>query len=68
MARKVKSKKVKKVRNGYFKQVRSEMKQVVFPKKKEIFKYTCATIIIVAMMIGFFELVNLALSVVKGLF
>ncbi len=60
-----KEKKVKKP--GYFKQVRSEMKQVVFPSKKEVFKYTCATIIIVLLMIGFFELVSFVLSIVKGM-
>ena len=44
------------------------MKNVTFPKKKEIVKYTCATIGIVALMIAFFEIINLALSIVKGLF
>ncbi len=70
---KVKEKKNKKVKKekkakktGYFKQVRSEMKQVVFPNKKEVFKYTIATIVIVLLMIGFFELVSFVLSVIKG--
>ncbi len=67
MAKKTKKqKKEKKV--GYFKQVKMEMKNVVFPKKKEIAKYTFATILIVAIMIGFFTVINLALSVVKGMF
>ncbi len=63
---KKKSKKNKVVKDNYFKQVRLEMKQVVFPKKKEVLKYTCATIVIVLLMIGFFELVNLVLSIIKG--
>ena len=63
-----KAKKAKKAKQpGYFKQVKSEMKQVVFPDKKEIFKYTCATIIIVLLMIGFFELVSFVLSIIKGM-
>lgn len=66
--KKTKEKKAKKVKKpGYFKQVRSEMKQVVFPNKKEVLKYTIATIIIVALMIGFFELVSFVLSVIKGM-
>ena len=73
MKKEVKEKKNKKVKKekkvkkpGYFKQVRSEMKQVVFPNKKEVFKYTIATIVIVLLMIGFFELVSFVLSVIKG--
>ncbi len=63
-----KAKKAKKIKkDGYFKQVRSEMKQVVFPNKKEVVKYTCATIIIVILMIAFFELVSFVLSVIKGM-
>ena len=61
-----KQKKEKKI--GYFKQVKQEMKNVVFPKKKEIAKYTFATIFIVALLIGFFTIINLGLSVVKGMF
>ena len=73
MKKEVKEKKKKKVKKEkkvkkpeYFKQVRSEMKQVVFPNKKEVFKYTIATIVIVLLMIGFFELVSFVLSVIKG--
>ena len=63
-----KEKKEKKTKEpGYFKQVRREMKQVVFPNKKEVFKYTVATIVIVLLMIGFFELVSFVLSVIKGM-
>ena len=68
--KKVKNKKTKKEKKikkpGYFKQVRSEMKQVVFPGRKEVVKYTIATIVIVLLMIGFFELVSFVLSVIKG--
>lgn len=67
-AKEKKVKKKKERKPSYFKQVREEMKQVKFPNKKEIAKYTCATILIVALMIGFFELLSLALSAVKGMF
>ncbi len=65
MAKKKKEKKIKKP--GYLKQVKMEMKQVVFPTRKETIKYTFATILIVILMIGFFELVSLGLSIIKGL-
>lgn len=67
-SKKEKTTKKKEKKPGYLKQVRQEMKMVTFPKKKEIIKYTFATICIVALMIGFFELLSLALSVVKGMF
>ncbi len=69
MAKKEKKEKKKKNKKpSYFKQVIKEMQLVVFPNKKEVIKYTGATIFIVALMIGFFELLNLALSLVKGMF
>ncbi len=69
MAKKEKKlKKKKDKKEGYFKQVRKEMKQVVFPNKKTILKYTLATIIMVALMILFFEAISLILSWIKGMF
>lgn len=69
MSKKAKTEKKQKIKKeSYFKQVRKEMKKVVFPTKKEIVKYTFATILIVALLVGFFELLNLGLSLVKGMF
>ncbi len=65
-AKKVKEKKEKKP--GYFKEVKMELKKVTFPSFKEIMKYTFATIVFCGFLVGFFILLNLLLSVVKGMF
>ncbi len=59
-----KTKKVKKP--SYLKEVKAEMKKVTFPSFKEVCKYTFATILIVAFLIGFFLLLTALLSWVKG--
>lgn len=70
-----KKKNVKKAKNtktkakqGYLKNVKSEMSKVVWPKKDEIAKYTIATIGFIIIVVGFFLLLNLLLSVIKGVF
>ena len=72
MEKKVQSKKTKntktKAKKSYLKAVRSEMSKVVWPKKEELIKYTIATIVFVIILVGFFLLLNLGLSVVKGVF
>lgn len=69
MAKKEK-KKVKKEKKdkkpSYFKEVKAEMKKVTFPTGKEVFKYTVATILIVALLVVFFLLLSALLSWVKG--
>lgn len=57
-----------KVKQGYLKGVKSEMSKVVWPKKDEIAKYTIATIGFIIIVVGFFLLLNLLLSVIKGVF
>ena len=47
-------------------EVKAEMKKVTFPSFKEVCKYTFATILIVAFLIGFFLLLTALLSWVKG--
>lgn len=63
-------KKVKKEKKNkkpsYFKEVKAEMKKVTFPTGKEVFKYTVATILIVALLVVFFLLLSALLSWVKG--
>ena len=70
MEKNVKSKKSKntKTKKSYLKAVRSEMSKVVWPKKEELIKYTIATVVFVVILVGFFLLLNLGLSVVKGVF
>ena len=40
----------KKEKEGYFKSVRKELKQVTWPSKKEMLKYSVATIVFVLIM------------------
>ena len=69
MAKKEKKKVKKEKKNkkpSYFKEVKAEMKKVTFPTGKEVFKYTVATILIVALLVVFFLLLSALLSWVKG--
>ena len=53
---------------GFFRGVRKEMKKVVWPKAGEVAKNTLAVVIFCLLLIGFFTLVVLLVSFVKGLF
>ena len=48
--------------------LKKELKQVKWPTAKEVLKYTIATIIFIALFVLFFELLNLLMAFVKGLF
>ena len=65
---KKKEKEVKKTSESYITGVRKEMKQVKWPTFKEVIKYTAATIIFIAVFVLFFQLINLIMAYVKGLF
>jgi preprotein translocase SecE subunit len=65
---KKKEKEVKKTSESYITGVRKEMKQVKWPTFKEVIKYTVATIIFIAVFVLFFQLINLIMAYVKGLF
>lgn len=58
--------KVKK--ENYFKGVIKEMKLVKWPTPKEALKYTIATLALCVIICGFFLLLNLLLSIIKGWF
>ena len=64
---KIKSaKKTKKVKKpSYLKEVKNEMKNVSFPSAKQVIKYTLATILIVAFLVGFFLLLSAFMSWLK---
>ena len=67
----VKEKKVKEVKekkDGFFKQTGEEMKKVSWPTRKDVLKYTLATIVFCLIVVGFFSLLNLGLSFIKGMF
>lgn len=61
-----KDKKEKKV--GFFASVKDEMKKVSWPSFKDVLKYSIATLAFCVIVAGFFILLNLLLSGVKGLF
>ena len=61
-----KKKEIKKPQEGYFKQVRKEMKLVKWPSAKDVLKYTISTIVFCAILCGIFMLLNLIMSIIKG--
>ena len=64
-----KEKKIKKEKKETFlKGVRKEMKKVHLASVKETVKYSLTTLFLVLFMIGFFELINLLASFIKGMF
>lgn len=65
---KAKNTKTKKKKQSFFKGVKTELSKVVWPKKNEVLKYTIATIVFIVILIVFFLLLNLVLSVIKGMF
>jgi preprotein translocase subunit SecE len=64
--KKVKEKKIKK--DGLFKKIRLEMKKVTWPSRKEVLKYSVATIIFCVIIMIFFQALDFVLSVIKGVF
>ena len=73
MAKKNELKKTKKVKKtekvkkeNFFKGVRSELSKVKWPSKKEVFKYTIATLVFIIVLVIFFVLLDLLMSVIKG--
>ncbi len=65
-SKKVEKKKVKVKKESFFVGVRKELSLVAWPSKKNVSKYTISTVIFILFVTGFFILLNLLLSVVKG--
>jgi len=64
-------KKVKTTKNkkeGFLKGIKKELKKVSWPSKKDVIKYSVATLVFCIIIMIFFQLLNLGLSVVKGVF
>lgn len=55
-------------KEGYFKSLNKELEKVVWPKGSEVLKSTVAVIVICLILVGFFELTQLLVAFVKGLF
>lgn len=65
---KAKKKKNSKKKEGLFKGIRLELKKVTWPSKKEVLKYSMATLVFCIVVMAFFQILDLGLSVVKGVF
>jgi len=55
-------------KEGFFKGIKKELKVVNWPSAKEIIKYTIATIVFCIVLVAFFEVLNIIMAYVKGLF
>lgn len=66
--KKKKVKTTKKKKESIFTGVKREMKKVTWPSKKDIIKYSVATLVFCIVVMIFFQLLNLGLSVIKGVF
>jgi len=66
VVKKESKKKIKK--ESFFKGIKKELKMVKWPTLKEIFKYTVATIVLCVIFVAFFEILNVVMAFVKGLF
>lgn len=53
---------------GLFKGIRSELKKVTWPSKKDVFKYSVATLVFCIVVVIFFQALNFLLSIIKGVF
>ena len=53
-------------KESYFEGVKNELTKVKWPSKKEVFKYTMATIIFVILLVLFFILMSLIMSFIRG--
>lgn len=57
---------MKKVRN-FFSEVKKELTKVKWPNKKDMVKYSAATIVFVIFFAGFFYAIELLMALVKTL-
>lgn len=71
MAKEEKTKKVKttkQTKESFASNVKQELKKVTWPSAKDIIKYTLATLVFCLLLAGFFSLLSLILSIIKGVF
>ena len=63
-----KDKKEKVVKESFAAGVKSELSKVKWPIKHEVIKYTIATLVFIVVLVLFFVLLSLLMSVIKGAF
>lgn len=61
-------KKTKKSNEKFMVSLKKELKLIKWPTVKEIVKYTLATVLFCVVFVAFFELLNIMMAFVKGLF
>ena len=66
--KKTKKTKTQTKKKGFLAQVKDEMKKVSWPTFKDVMKYSIATLVFCLIVFGFFQLLNLGLSFIKGMF
>ena len=54
-------------KDNLFKQIKKEMQKVHFPNKKDMVKYSIATIVFVLFFSGYFYLIEIAMAFIKSL-
>ena len=64
---KKKDAKKKEKKDSLFKQIKKEMSKVHFPTKKDMIKYSIATIVFVIFFAGYFYLIELVMAFIKSL-
>ena len=62
-----KENKKKEKKESLFKQIKKEMSKVHFPSKKDMVKYSIATIVFVIFFAGYFYLIELVMAFIKSL-
>ena len=68
VSKKVKTKEAKKSKKeGLFTQIKKEMQKVHFPTRKDMVKYSIATIFFVVFFAGYFYLIELVMALIKSL-
>ena len=64
-----KEKKEKKTpKESFFAGVKTELSKVKWPTKKDVLKYTIATLVFIIFLVLFFVLISLFMSGIKGVF
>ena len=67
MKKETKKREKKQTKDSYLKEVGKEMKKVHFPSRKEMVKYSIATVFFVIFFGVYFYLIELAMALVKSL-
>ena len=58
--------KTNKSKKNFLKEVKSEMKKVKWPTKKEMVKYSITTLLFIILFAGFFYLIDVLFALLKG--